>query len=72
MVRSKHPVELKLKIFHLLKRGHFSIRELCKQYEISSTTLQRWRNRLEMEGEEALKAYLLNSMDDQQSYFSRT
>ncbi|MGE7092998.1 helix-turn-helix domain-containing protein [Lysinibacillus sp. NPDC048646] len=41
---------LKLKILRLLKQGHFSMRELCKQYEISPTTLQRRRFRLEMEG----------------------
>ena len=55
MARSKHPVELKLKILDLLNQGRCSISELAKQYGVSSKTIKHWQSKFERDGEEALQ-----------------
>lgn len=54
MARSKHSVEEKLQILHLLNEGDYSQRELCEKFSVSKSTIQRWKMKFNQDGVDGL------------------
>ncbi|MGE7918063.1 transposase [Viridibacillus sp. NPDC093762] len=55
MVRSKHTYGLKLIVLNLLSEGQYSMKDLVKQFEVSATTIKRWKIKYETLGEDSLR-----------------
>ncbi len=55
MGRSRHSVSQKLHILQLFQEGHYSIRELCKEFSLNEQTFQVWRMKYEAHGREGLQ-----------------
>jgi transposase-like protein len=43
MARSKHSLEVKLQILHLLNEGEYSQSEICEKFSVSKKTIRRWK-----------------------------
>jgi transposase-like protein len=43
MARSKHSLEVKLQILHLLNEGEYSQSKLCEKFSVSKKTIRRWK-----------------------------
>jgi len=54
MARSKHSVEVKLQILHLINEGEYSQSELCKKFSVSIKTIRRWKMKFDKAGVDGL------------------
>ena len=54
MARSKHTIEVKLNVLHLLNEGYYSIKELCEKFLVTKQTIQIWKIKYEVHGVEGL------------------
>ncbi|WP_342544302.1 IS3 family transposase [Lysinibacillus sp. FSL K6-4013] len=54
MARSKHTIEVKLNVLHLLNEGYYSINELCEKFLVTKQTIQIWKIKYEVHGVEGL------------------
>ena len=54
MARSKHPIEVKLKILQLLIGGKYTQRELCEKFFVSKPTIRRWKMKFDQAGVDGL------------------
>jgi transposase len=54
MARSKHSLEVKLHILHLLNEGDYSQSELCEKFSVSKSTIRRWKMKFDKAGVDGL------------------
>lgn len=54
MARSKHSLEVKLQILHLLNKGEYSQSELCEKFSVSKKTIRRWKMKFDKAGVDGL------------------
>ena len=54
MARSKHSIEVKLQILHLLNEGEYSQSEICEKFSVSKKTIRRWKMKFDKAGVDGL------------------
>jgi transposase len=54
MARSKHSLEVKLQILHLLNEGEYSQSKLCEKFSVSKKTIRRWKMKFDKAGVDGL------------------
>jgi len=54
MARSKHSIEVKLQILHLLNEGEYSQSEICEKFSVSRKTIRRWKMKFDKAGVDGL------------------
>ena len=54
MARSKHSIDMKLQILHLLNEGEYSQSELCEKFSVSKKTIRRWKMKFDTAGVDGL------------------
>ena len=54
MARSKHPVEMKLQVLHLLNEGNYTQKELSEEFLVNESTIQMWKMKYDSVGVEGL------------------
>ncbi|MGE7094538.1 helix-turn-helix domain-containing protein [Lysinibacillus sp. NPDC048646] len=55
MGRSKRTYEWRLTVLDLISKGHYSMKDLGKQFEVSATTIERWKIKYETLGQVSLR-----------------